>query len=142
VIVFDTTVLVYALGSDHPAREPSRRLIEAAGERLIAATTTPEVIQQFVHVFARRRTRAEAVRHARRYVTLFSPLRTVETRDLDLALRLFEDHSDLDSSDALLAAVAVNRDAEALVSSDRAFAGIRRLRHVDPTGPELDKLLV
>jgi hypothetical protein len=141
VIVFDTTVLVYAVGTDHPAREPSRRLIEAAGARLITATTTPEVIQQFVHVFARRRPRADAVRHGRKYVTLLSPLRTVETRDLDLALKLFEEHGNLDSSDAFLAAVAINRDAEALVSSDRSFAGIRRLRYIDPASPELDELL-
>jgi predicted nucleic acid-binding protein len=54
MIVFDTTVLVYAKGADHPLRDPCRQLI-AAAERRIEATTTVEAIQEFVHVRSRRR---------------------------------------------------------------------------------------
>ena len=44
MIVLDTTVLVYSVGSDHPLRAPCRSLIEAIGDGEIAATTTVEVI--------------------------------------------------------------------------------------------------
>jgi predicted nucleic acid-binding protein len=65
----------------------------------------------------------------------------VEESDLDLGLRIFERSDQLGSFDAVLAAVAINRDAEALISTDRGFRGVRRLRHVDMGGPELDELL-
>jgi predicted nucleic acid-binding protein len=77
----------------------------------------------------------------RDFATLLSPLLSVEARDLELGLRIFERSDALDSFDAVLAAVAINRDAEALVSSDRGFGGIRHLRHVDLAGPEIDELL-
>lgn len=67
MIVLDTTVLAYAVGAEHPLREPSRRLVAAIGDGRIAATTTVDVVQEFAHAYARRRARAAAAAHARRY---------------------------------------------------------------------------
>ena len=66
MIVLDTTVLAYAVGEAHPLRDPCRRLLAAHAEGRIEATTTVEVIQEFAHIRARRRTRPDAVRLARR----------------------------------------------------------------------------
>ena len=73
MIVLDTTVLVYAKGADHPLRDPSRRLIAAVADRELQATTTVEVIQEFVHVRARRRGRADAVALGNDYSDLSPP---------------------------------------------------------------------
>ena len=54
MIVLDTTVLVYATGSDHPLREPGRRLVDAVANGVLTARTTVEVIQEFMPVRARR----------------------------------------------------------------------------------------
>jgi uncharacterized protein len=48
VILLDTTVLVYAKGEDHPLHDPCRDLIAAIADRRLDATTTVEVIQEFV----------------------------------------------------------------------------------------------
>ena len=141
MIVVDTNVLVYAVSDQHPLVEPSRRLVEAATARLLRATTTTDVIQEFAHVRTRRYGRRDAVRDARRYAALLGPLITVDENDLDDGLQIYERNAQLDSFDAVLAAAAINRDADALVSADRAFAGIRRLRHVDPATPALDELI-
>jgi uncharacterized protein len=141
VIVVDTTVLVYAVGTEHPLREPSRRVLKAIGDGALAATTTVDVIQEFTHGYARRRPRAVAASHARRYVTLLEPLLTPTERDLEAGLRLFERHDHLDAFDAVLAATALEHGAEALVSADRAFADVRRLRFVELGSARLDELL-
>ena len=141
MIVLDTTVLVYALGSEHPLREPSRRVIEAIGNGALAATTTVDVIQEFAHGYARRRARPAAAAHARRYVTLLEPLLMPTERDLDAGLSLFERHDRLDAFDAVLAATAIEHGAEALVSGDRAFDGVRRLRFVELGSERFDALL-
>lgn len=136
MIVVDTTVLVYAVGADHPLRDPCRALVKAVQEGTLLASTTPEVIQQLTHVRARRRSRADAVETARSYAQLFAPLLPVGAEDLDGGLRLFEQHERLGSFDAVLAAVAARRGADAIVSADRAFADIRHVRHLDPASPQ------
>ena len=131
MIVLDTTVLVYAVGEPHELTEPSRALIEAVGEGGLPSTTTAEVIQEFVHVRSRRRSRSDAVRIGRHYADLFSPLLTVESGALERGLALFERLPDLGAFDAVLAATALESEATGLVSADRAFASVPRLTFVE-----------
>lgn len=141
MIVLDTTVFVHAVGGEHPLKAPNERLLESVAAGRTRATTTVGVLQEFAAVRARRRPRSDAVRLARAFARLVSPLIAVGENDLDLGLRIFEEQMDLDSFDAVLAAVAINGEADALVSADRGFARVPRLRYVDPAGPELDELL-
>ncbi len=103
----DTTVLLYAVGGDHPLAGPCRRLVEAVGEGRVTATTPAEAIQGFVHVRARRRTRRDAAELGRSYAELLSPLLAVSADALAHGLRLFERHQSLGAFDAILAATAL-----------------------------------
>lgn len=139
-VIVDTTVLVYAVGVEHALREPCRQLLIAHGRGRIEATTTVEVIQEFVHVRARRRDRHNAGTIARYYMDAL-PLIGQEPRDLELGLTLFEQHPRLGAFDAVLAAVALNRAVDALVSADRAFSEIPNLTCIHPTSLAFDRLL-
>jgi predicted nucleic acid-binding protein len=141
VIVLDTTVLVYAVGDEHPLREPSRGLVEAIADDRVEATTTVEVIQEFVHVRARRRDRHDAADRGRELLRLLGPLIAPGDAELALALRLFEENDGLGMFDAVLAATVMLSGADALVSADRAFATVRGLTHLDPADPELRHLI-
>jgi len=81
MIVLDTTILVYAVGGEHPLRAPCRHMLAAHGEGRIEATTTIEVIQEFAHIRARRRTRSDAVRLARHYLSAFTVLVALVSAD-------------------------------------------------------------
>jgi predicted nucleic acid-binding protein len=107
VILLDTTILVYAVGSEHGARDPSRRLLEAIGA-------------------------GRAVELARRYVTLLTPLLVAGEHELDHGLELFESQAELGAFDAVLAATALSHGADALVSADQSFASVPGLAHVAP----------
>lgn len=141
MIVVDTTVLVYAVGAEHPLREQSRRLLEAAAGGGIAATTTVEVVQEFAHVRGRRRERSDAVALAREYARLLAPLLAVGSDDLERGLALFEAQPALGAFDAVLAAAAVGAGAEALVSSDRAFGTVPGLRYAALGTQKFEELL-
>jgi uncharacterized protein len=141
VIVVDTTVLVYAVGTDHPLREPCQRLIRAIADETILATTTIEVIQEFTHVRARRRDRKDAAGLARDYIELLSPLLIVEETDLREGLRLYEEGTAFGSFDAVLAAAARAAGAEALVSADAGFSSIAAIDHVVPDAAGVHGLL-
>lgn len=142
MILLDTTVLVYAKGADHPLRDPCRELIAAIAEGKIEATTTVEVIQEFVHVRARRRDRLDAATLGRDYAEILSPLVTVTPSDLVTGLAIFERNDSLGAFDAVLAACAVRAEARALVSADVAFARLAEISHVTPDRIGLSKLLV
>lgn len=122
MIVLDTTVLVYAVGSDHPLREPCRELVGAIAAGALQATTTVEVVQEFTHVRARRRGREDAVRVALDYLDVLAPLLVVGEADLQEGLRLYARSDQLGAFDAVLAATAGRANAAAIVSADAGFA--------------------
>jgi predicted nucleic acid-binding protein len=141
LIVLDTTVLVYAKGQEHSLREPCRALIEAIAAGLVEATTTPEVIQEFVHVRARRRNRRDAAQLGKSFADLLSPLLAVGEDHLAAGLSLFQRHSTLGAFDAVLAAAALASGADALVSSDATFAHVPVLNHLAPGTREFHRLI-
>jgi uncharacterized protein len=141
VIVLDTTVLIYAKGAAHPLRESCRELIAAIAEDELQASTTVEVIQEFVHVRAQRRTRSDAVALGSDYAELLAPLLSTDGEHLSRGLLLFERTQRLGAFDAVLAATALDAGASALVSADAAFASVPDLQHVVPDKPGVAKLL-
>ena len=141
MIVLDTTVLVYAKGAGHPFREPCRFLMDAVAAGRIDATTTAEVIQELVHVRARRRSRSDAAELGREYLDLLSPLVAVTKEALHLGISTFEKSRRLGAFDAVLAATAITTGAHALVSADAAFASVDGLEHVVPDAAGVEQLL-
>lgn len=132
MIVVDTTVLVYAVASDHPYREPSRALVEAISSGALRATTTVEVVQEFAHVRGRRRGRADAVQLASSFTDLLAPLVPTQEAQLRAGLDLWRQHPDIGCFDAVLAAVARDIGASTIVSADRAFATAGGVQHTIP----------
>lgn len=133
MIVLDTTVLVYAVGSEHVYREPCRTLLEAVAASEIRATTTAHVVQEFAHVRARRRDRSDAAEHALDVLRLLSPLLPVGEQNVRDGLAMWLKSPALGAFDCVLAAAAIASGAEALVSADRAFAQLHEVVHVLPS---------
>lgn len=127
--------------AEHPLRVPCRRLVDAVARGTVRATTTVEVVQEFVHVRSRRRPRAEAADLGAAYADLLDPLLGVTAGDLRTGLRLFRDHPRLSGFDAVLAAAALSAGAAALVSAEAAFAAVPVLTHVMPDRDSIERLL-
>ena len=142
MIALDTTVLVYAKGADHPLRDPCRDLIDAVADGTIQATTTAEVVQEFVHVRARRRGRGDAAGLGADYAELLSPLLMVDGDDLQRGLDLIKRLEGLGAFDAVFAATATAAGVTALVSADRAFAVVPDIAHVIPDRSGVGSLLI
>ena len=123
MILVDTTVLAYAVGTPHPLRDPCRRLLEAHGEGRVELTTTVEVLEAFLGIRAPGSTRDEAAELTRELATALRPIPTTRT-DLERGLALYAAHPDLAPGQAILAAVALGHDAEALVSADPALDAV------------------
>ncbi|MBV9120023.1 MAG: type II toxin-antitoxin system VapC family toxin [Chloroflexi bacterium] len=139
MILIDTSVLHYAVGSDYPLKDPCVRIIQRLAPTGSVATTF-EVVQEFMHVFSRRRPRELAVDLARSYAIALQLL-PVTSDDLQLGISLFEAIPGLGGFDCVLAAVALNRHVEALVSADRGFGEVDGLPWLDPRSPDLARLV-
>lgn len=141
MIFLDTTVLMYAVGTTHTYREPCRELVRQIRDGRLSATTTVEAIQEFAHVFARRRRRADAAAAASDFADLLTPLRLTESDHLRHGLKLWAAQERLGAFDAVLAAVALDTKYRIMVSADRAFAGVPGLDHVLPDADGVASLI-
>lgn len=128
----DTNVLVYAVGGPHPYREPCRDIVARQGDGALSGEVTAVVIAEFAHQrFRQVRDRQEASVRARQAGAAFR-VHALDENDAELALDLYARSSGLDAFDALLAAAALNRGVDAVVSADRAFDGVEGIERVDP----------
>lgn len=141
MIVLDTTVLAYAVGSEHRFQGPCMRLMEAIEAGSLSATTTPEVIQEFAHIRARRAARQNAIELATAFADLLAPLIAVEETALRRGLALYGDHHGIGSFDAVLLAAAMDTGATAIASADAAFGAVGGIRHVVPDDVGVSALL-
>lgn len=132
MLTIDTNVLIYKSGGDHPLKAPCTRIMALIAGGQFEAMTTPEAIQEFAHIYARRRGRRTAMQLATEYADLLAPLRVSEVEHLEAGLQLWADNENLGAFDAVLAAVALDTKYATIVSADRAFASVPGLTHVFP----------
>jgi uncharacterized protein len=130
--LFDTGVFIYALGGEHPYREPCRQVLREVRDRSLGAEASVELIHEFAYVRLRQvSSRVEAARFAHSIARSFS-LHVVEPSDMERAVDLWCEHERLDVRDAIFAAQALNRGIDAILSPDQDFDGIPGLQRIDP----------
>lgn len=132
-VLLDTAVFVYAVGVEHPYRDPCRRLLDPAHLDDYSAEASVQAIQELLHQRERRtgdRGDAASVAEAAATLCILHPL---TQDDLRLGLRLYTQATQLGGRDALHAATAINRDIAVIVSPDTAFDDVTGLRRLDPS---------
>jgi uncharacterized protein len=130
--LYDTSVFVYARGSEHEYREPCRHLVRCAAQGVLAGEASVEMIQEYAHILRRRGIDGLQVREQARDVAALCLLHDFGEGDLRLALNLVATHPVLRVRDAVHAATALRRGISAIVSPDRDFDGIAGLERIDP----------
>lgn len=131
----DPSVLLLAVGGDHPLRDPCRTVLRAAAEGTVRLHLSVEGGQEFLFHRLRTADRASAV-HAFDLVDAF-----VEWHDFDQeVLRRSRDlvaAGHARGRDAVHAATALRAGFQAIVSCDRDFDAIPSLTRLDPRSARL-----
>lgn len=128
-LFLDTSVLLLAVGGDHPERSACRDIVTAIHAGQIDAHASVEAVQEYVH-HRRRRSARTAVQEAvslRRMLTLHA----FDEDVLDDALTLMAT-SAVRGRDAVHAATALRHRFDEIVSADRDFDNVQGLTRVDP----------
>jgi uncharacterized protein len=130
--LYDTAVFSYALGGDHRYREPCREIVRKATAGELQGEASADLLQELAHQRLRRTgDRAGAVAVTRNVAKLVW-LHPLEPDDVRRGLDLFETHLQLDARDAVFAALALNREIDAILATDRAFDDVDGLERIDP----------
>jgi uncharacterized protein len=130
--LYDTSIFVYALGGEHPYREPCREIVRRATAGDLQGEASADLLQELLHQRIRRTgDRPIAVTSVRKVSKLiwWHPL---EIDDVQRGIDLFATHAGLDSRDAVFAALALNRGIDAILATDRAFDEVAGLERIDP----------
>jgi predicted nucleic acid-binding protein len=124
VILIDSNIPMYLIGSDHPLKRQARQVLEdalAAGEVLC---TDAETFQEILHRYG-------AVGRPDDIDAAFAALNGVvdtvypiEMADVERARRLLRTPSRLSARDAIHVAVMQGRDIERIMSFDTGFDGV------------------
>lgn len=130
--VYDTSVFAYALGREHPYREPCREIVRRAAAGDLQGEASVDLLQELVHQRARRTGDRRDAAKAARSVAKLVWWHPVEPADVQRGIDLFETHDGLDGRDAVFAGLALNRGIDAILSADRAFDEIDGLERIDP----------
>lgn len=131
-VLLDSVVFIYAVGVDHPYRDPCRQLLEALEAERYRGEVSALAVEEILHQRARRTgDRESALRVARNVMTL-CPVHDLTTADVTLGLRLFGTSARLNARDVLHAATALNRGIPVVISPDKAFNDIPQLERLDP----------
>ena len=130
MIFVDANVLMYAAGSDHPMRDPSRRILDAVSDRSIDAVTSAEVVQEIVHRYLAIGRADGGLALAERTMDLFAPVLPIThalmRRVPDLARR----YPDLSARDLIHVATCIHEGIGEILSTDRGFDAVREIRRI------------
>ena len=122
MIFVDTNVFMYAVGREHPLREPARSFFLVHVESGDVLVTSVEVIQELMHSYVsvdRLDTLDAALTLARGRMGTIWP---VESADVDLARALVERHPGLGARDLLHVACCQRRGVGRVHTYDRALS--------------------
>lgn len=128
----DTNIVMYAIGKDHPYKEPCRAVLEQVERDEIDVVTSVEVLQEILHRYysLNRPELAElAYRSLEKGCEQIFP---VTKADLDRAFDLLKVHPDIRSRDAVHAAVMLNNGLTHILSTDTHFDHIAGITRVEP----------
>jgi predicted nucleic acid-binding protein len=125
-------VFLYARGSDHPYREPCRRLLDAVGRGRLRLDASTELIQEFLHVLLRRGISRDQALEEAGEVRRLCRVTAFDNQVLTMALTMIRKYPGLGVRDAVHAATAVVAGIDKILSADQVFDGLDELERVDP----------
>lgn len=131
VCFIDANVPMYAVGSDHPLKEPCVAILQSAASMELLAVTDTDVLQEILHRYTAMVQRNRAVEVTRLFLKVVPEVLPVTKKDVEAALELHQKYPIM-TRDSVHAAVMRNNNVQAIISADHHFDLIPGLRRIDP----------
>jgi predicted nucleic acid-binding protein len=132
VILVDSNILMYAAGTEHPHRTPSRSFLEKVLLGITPALIDTEVLQEILHRYRSIQRWPQGLELYDGARTMFPDVLAVTSEVMDRARNLMELYSPLSARDAVHAAVVQVYGLESVCSYDTDFDKIDGLKRIEP----------
>jgi len=132
VKLLDTNIVIYALGGEHPYRDPCRAVINQLEGRHHDYAVSAEMLQEVLSVFWNKKDLKTGIEAVNKLLAVFPSPIPITGAEVALAIRLIEQSLGLSPRDAIYAAVVLSHGLEGIVSADRGFDQVPGLRRYDP----------
>jgi predicted nucleic acid-binding protein len=132
-VFIDTAVIMYAAGSSHPLRDPSRRILTLVESGALSAVTSTEVVQEIAHRFLSIGRGDIAEQLTADTVDLFAPVLPITHAVVRRLPDLIARYPGLAARDLIHVATCQHEGVTDIVSPDRGFDLVAGLRRLDPT---------
>jgi len=129
----DGSVLLHAIGADHPLKAPCVEVLRAVGRGEIDASTDVEVLREVLHWCASVGQRSRAVELVQESIAALSTVSPVTPADIQEAAALVEQSDSLPARQAVHVAVMRRQGIERIISTDRRFDAVHGIVRVDPS---------
>lgn len=126
----DTSVILYAAGAEHEYKKSCVAIIEKVARDELSVCVSTEVLQELVHRYIRLSKKQEGIKMVRDVGELVQVL-PVDNIAFLRALTILE-QCEVDTRDALHAAVALHFGIDHIISADKHFDLIPKITRVDP----------
>lgn len=128
----DANVIMYAIGSSHPLREPCRNTLERIRSGTLQVITNTEVLQEILYRFfsINRPSQAEAAYTS--LVAMCTEVLPITLKDMNLAMDLLKKYPGLTSRDAIHASTMIHHGLKEILSTDSHFDLINEIRRISP----------
>ncbi len=127
----DTSIILYAAGAPHEYKKSCVAIIEKIARDELSVCVSTEVLQEIVHRYIRLSKKQEGIKMARDVSELVQVLPVDDAAFLH-ALTILEQY-EVDTRDALHAAVALHFGIDHIISADKHFDHIKEVKRIDPT---------
>ncbi|MYI83382.1 MAG: type II toxin-antitoxin system VapC family toxin [Chloroflexi bacterium] len=122
MIFVDTNVFVYAVGREHPHREPAQSFFVDAKRDQVALFTSAEVLQELMHVYLPARRFRELDEALALTSGAMADIWPLEREDVELARQMGRLHPTLAARDLCHIASCRRRGVSQVKTFDRALA--------------------
>lgn len=129
--LIDTNVIVYAVGSVHPLKQASDRILSDIAAGTLAANLDVETLQEVLHLYSSRGERKKGFRTIEHLLMLFPNPFPIGREEIEKARDLMMEHSFLGARDGIHAAVVQAHDLEGIITADKVFDRIKGLKRFD-----------
>ena len=124
---------MYAVGAEHPLKEPCVRILFLVAEQPGAFVTDAEALQELVHRYVAQRRWREGREVFQRFATLMrGRVEAVRAADVEHAAGLADRYTELSARDLIHAAVMLRLGVRQIVSADMGFGRIAEVQRLDP----------
>ncbi|KKU13130.1 MAG: putative ribonuclease VapC [Parcubacteria group bacterium GW2011_GWC2_45_7] len=127
----DTSVILYAAGAQHEYKKSCATIIEQIAREELSVCISTEVLHEIVHRYTRLSKKQEGIKIARDISELVQVLPVDDVAFLH-ALTILE-QCEVDTRDAVHAAVVLHFGISHIISADKHFERIKEVTRIDPT---------